>query len=225
MFSPENQKVISENGRSLVNNLFLKTLSRKKYTAQFDLGDGLRLVSGSPIYLEGQAGYFLNIPTPFSQILSPIHTLLSTEILLNVVLLAAFTAAMIYIVLDLSRWNKTLEIGVKKRTQELEDANIKLNEAIAELMENDKVQRDFINIAAHELRTPVQAIIGYAELLNKSKVRDREYEKTLLRNAARLHRLSTKLLEVARIETKSLMLDKKRFDINDEIKNEIKDVT
>jgi two-component system, OmpR family, sensor histidine kinase VicK len=75
------------------------------------------------------------------------------------------------------------------------------------------------------LRTPAQAIIGYAELLNKSKVRDREYEKTLLRNAARLHRLSTKLLEVARIETKSLMLHKKRFDINDEIKNVIKDVT
>jgi signal transduction histidine kinase len=62
-----------------------------------------------------------------------------------------------------------------------------------------QLQKEFVNVAAHELRTPAQAIIGYAELLNNSPNRNFSYEKSLLRNADRLHRLASDILDVAKL--------------------------
>src|SRR4029079_6138877 len=90
---------------------------------------------------------------------------------------------------------------------------------------HDKLQNEFVNLAAHELRTPAQAIVGYAELLDKSDERNKSYERTLLRNAERLYRLTSDILDVSRIESGTLKLEKINFDINDKIKNVIKDVS
>ena len=246
MFSANNQKILSDSGRPAVNQLFRNVLSGKLYSAELDLGDGPRLVTGHSILADGTPTYFLNIPTPFKQILSPIQTLVSRELLLNLVLLAAFTAAMIYLVWNMARWGTTLSNEVKKRTQQLEYANTslrsktnelevtneslnksntQLSEANERLKLHDKLQKDFVNIAAHELRTPAQSIIGYAELLNQSETRNRKYEETLLRNADRLYRLSADILDVARIESETLKLHKSEFDINEKIKNVINDVS
>ncbi|MFZ0894653.1 MAG: hypothetical protein WAZ77_09140 [Candidatus Nitrosopolaris sp.] len=48
---------------------------------------------------------------------------------------------------------------LNQRTRELETSNTQLSLANAQLKEHDKVQRDFINIAAHELRTPIQPLL------------------------------------------------------------------
>jgi signal transduction histidine kinase len=92
------------------------------------------------------------------------------------------------------------------------------------LKRNDELQKEFINTAAHELRTPSQAIIGFAELLNKSPKRNRGYEENLLRNANRLHRLSTDILDVARIEAGTMKINKSQFDLNEKITNVINDI-
>lgn len=246
MFSPENQRILSDSGRPMVNQLFHKALSGEVYTTQFNLGDGLRIVTGRPIYAEGKPVYYLNIPTPFSQILSPIQYLLQTEFFLNIILLGAFTAAVIYLVWILARWGNTMDRTVKKRTQELENAikllqsktieleitnkelnlaNIELERAYEELKLHDKLQKEFVNVAAHELRTPTQAIIGYAEMIRVSQDKNAEYEKMLLRNANRLQRLSSDILDVARIDSGTLKLDKSDFDINVKISNVISDVS
>ena len=103
LFSPENQKTITDAGRPLVNNLFRKVISGQAYTAEFDIGDGSRLVSGSPMYVDARPIYYLNIATPFSQILSPVQDLLHNELLLNVVVLIAFTATMCYLIFIMSQ--------------------------------------------------------------------------------------------------------------------------
>lgn len=94
----------------------------------------------------------------------------------------------------------------------------------------DKLQREFVNIAAHELRTPIQPITGMIEILQERFNSEKELKITkndldiLVRNANRLVRLSSDILEVSRIESNSLKLSKERFDINEMIKDVIEDI-
>jgi two-component system sensor histidine kinase VicK len=79
---------------------------------------------------------------------------------------------------------------------------------------HEKMQSDFVNIAAHELRTPVQAIINYAELAAANNEHRDEYYVRLLRNVTRLQTLTEDILEAARIDSGTLKLAKERFDLN-----------
>jgi two-component system, OmpR family, sensor histidine kinase VicK len=82
---------------------------------------------------------------------------------------------------------------------------------------SDKMQKEFINIAAHELRTPTQAITGYSELLAAEPEKGKMFVNPILRNSKRLQRLSEDILDVTRIESQSLKLTKEEFDLNDVI--------
>ncbi|CAN5457016.1 hypothetical protein BH18THE2_BH18THE2_21190 [soil metagenome] len=80
---------------------------------------------------------------------------------------------------------------------------------------HDNMQKEFINVAAHELRTPVQPILGLSEVL-QSKITDNEQRSfidVILRNAKRLQRLTEDILDITRIESQSLNLKKERFNI------------
>ena len=79
---------------------------------------------------------------------------------------------------------------------------------------HERLQSDFVNVAAHELRTPVQAIINYAELATTYSENRDEYYGKLLRNVTRLQKLTEEILDAARIEGGTLKLNKDQFDIN-----------
>jgi signal transduction histidine kinase len=96
-------------------------------------------------------------------------------------------------------------------------------ELYEKLKEHDKMQKEFINIAAHELRTPTQSILGYAEILEMESERSRQLANPILRNAIRLQRLTGDILDVTRIESQTLRLNKEEFDLNQVISNVIKD--
>ncbi|MGH3629914.1 MAG: sensor histidine kinase [Sciscionella sp.] len=85
------------------------------------------------------------------------------------------------------------------------------------------MQTEFINIAAHELRTPIMPILVNVELLAERLGSDNDEIKIIVRNAKRLHRLTDNILSVTRIESKSLTLKKEVFDINALIENVVKD--
>jgi signal transduction histidine kinase len=135
-------------------------------------------------------------------------------------------------------WNKRLESAVNSRTIELKDANnslIKYNKLLESANEklsiHDKMQKEFINIAAHELRTPIMPILGDAIFLEKQfedgkeevKV-DREQVSSIIRNAKRLKRLASDILDITKIESQSLKLNKERFNIKDIILSSISDI-
>jgi two-component system sensor histidine kinase VicK len=89
-----------------------------------------------------------------------------------------------------------------------------------------KMQNEFINIAAHELRTPVQPIIGLSQILlsKRGKIEDHvELIQTISRNAKRLQRLTEDILDVTRIETQSLKLNVERVNLNELISDIIED--
>lgn len=116
-------------------------------------------------------------------------------------------------------------IELKKALEEIITINKRLTEANEQLQVHDKMQKEFINIAAHELRTPTQSIVGYIELIKMRPKNFRKYLDPLDRNSERLYRLTEHILEIARIESDTLKLEKEQFDIYDLIKETINDFT
>jgi two-component system sensor histidine kinase VicK len=86
---------------------------------------------------------------------------------------------------------------------------------VDELKKADRMQKQFISIAAHELKTPIQAILGMSSLLKYYPERIDQVAEVICRNAARLQRLSTNILDATRIESQTLKLAKERFNICD----------
>ena len=106
----------------------------------------------------------------------------------------------------------------------------KLSKMYEQLKTHDRMQKEFINIAAHELRTPIQPILGLTgELLRSNNSRHRrsaaeqdELLDVIMRNAKRLHRLADDILDVTKIESESLNIKKEWFNLNDVIANIVK---
>ena len=97
-------------------------------------------------------------------------------------------------------------------------------ELYEKLEAHDRMQKEFINIAAHELRTPTQAILGYSELLQiDSGEHAADMLKSLTRNAYRLQSLITDILDVARIESGTLILERENLNLTDFITTAIGD--
>ena len=99
-------------------------------------------------------------------------------------------------------------------------------ELYQKLKEADKIKDEFINVAAHELRTPIQPILGLADVLRYKLQHgklENEYLDVIIRNAKRLQRLSEDILDITKIESKSLGLKKELFNINEVILNAIAD--
>jgi signal transduction histidine kinase len=121
--------------------------------------------------------------------------------------------------------------SIKNYVKTQNELTNKLKEANQQLKDKDRLKDEFINIAAHELRTPIQPILGLSQILLRSlkKVNgktDREGEQSLeaiIRNSKKLFRLSQDILDVSKIESHSLDLKKERFNLNDVILDSVKD--
>jgi signal transduction histidine kinase len=104
--------------------------------------------------------------------------------------------------------------------------NKELALANEQIIQNGNMQIEFINIASHELRTPMQPIIGLTQII-RSKIKDTEQIElldTVIRNAKRLKQLTDDIFDVTRIESHSLNLNKEQFDLNEHIKTVINDI-
>jgi signal transduction histidine kinase len=114
------------------------------------------------------------------------------------------------------------------RDKELETANQRLKEkerglqkANEELRRLDRLKDEFISVAAHELRTPIQPILGLSEVL-RSRIADSEFNQILdiiIRNAKRLQRLTENVLDATRIGGQTLKLNKIKFALTDLVSN------
>lgn len=122
----------------------------------------------------------------------------------------------------------------------------KQSELREELEIRSMAQKEFINIAAHELRNPIQPILGLSDILlqpntfldkrNINQDKQKELIEIIARNARRLQRLTEDILDVTRIEGRILKLNKQKFllvkiireimgDYNTNIMNSNKDIT
>jgi two-component system sensor histidine kinase VicK len=96
-------------------------------------------------------------------------------------------------------------------------------ELYEQLKTHDKMHKEFINIASHEMKTPTQAIIGYADLIQKHPEKREEMMQAISRNAVRLQRLTNDILDVTRIDSNTLNLHKERFNLVNLMANVVQD--
>ena len=201
-------------------------------SAVFDAGFGERFATAYPV-VYGPQGQIMTVilSTPTAAIYSEIENALFVQKLQTIIILIAATSAISALIFFILRRNAALERKVEERTSELRTAN-------EELRMHDKVQKEFINIAAHELRTPIVPILNLSELLyskvllysnvkgeqqEQGQEEQREMLEVILRNANRLLQLTEDILDVTRIESHTLKLKKERFNLNDAILDVIED--
>lgn len=83
-----------------------------------------------------------------------------------------------------------------------------------ELRKRDKSKDEFIAVASHELRTPIQPILGYAFLAKKGKVSHEEAWDAVLKDARRLQQLANDILDVSKVETGNIVYSMQNEKIN-----------
>jgi len=196
-----------------------------------------------PISLDGKVWAIIYVVTPHS-FATTVQTAIDSQRNLSIVVITAIVGIAIGLAILVIKWNSELHKIVLKRTHDLAAkteelrqsnesllvSNKKLEQAYDDLLTHDRMQKEFINVAAHELRTPIQPILSVAELVTEDgKNEDQEVMVArddldlLYRNAKRLERLSSDILEVARIESGSLKLTIEEFDLCEKIRNVIRE--
>ena len=210
----------------VLNNLIGTTVfSGKPSSAIYNFVNGERFTTGSPIILNGKPQYSVFIITPTSTIYSKIDRIISNERLEMLSLIAGIIGAIMILILFLIRMNSILDKNIKERTKELEESTNSLLLLNEQLQIQDRMQKEFIEIAAHELRTPIQPIIGFSRIV-KDKINDNEQKDLLdiiIKNTNRLKRLTEDILDVTRIESHKLHLNKEPICIRELLHSIIKE--
>jgi signal transduction histidine kinase len=100
-----------------------------------------------------------------------------------------------------------------------------LKDAYKQVENTNAMQRQFIDIAAHELKTPIQPILGYAEMLLEEELNDKKRHALMgiVRNSERLQKLASDILDITKIESKTFQLHKKSLNLDSVIANIVKD--
>jgi signal transduction histidine kinase len=172
------------NHNPTLNKITTELLQGAAGHAIYNYGRGERLTTYQPIYVAGNPTYFLQVVTPTDTIYSQIAPILTRESERLALFLAGPTGASAILIIFLLLWNSSLGKEVKKRIRELQESNRLLGVTNEQLGERDRMQNEFINIAAHEMRTPIQPILGLSDImlqriLNIAKQLQREEEEVV----------------------------------------------
>ena len=223
----EFQDLIPPEIKNVYNNILASSLTGGSGLRDISFNDNMTTIAYQPITLNGELLWSLYISTPHS-LASNVGYLINQQKNFSTIVIIVVGSMAFGIAILILSWNKRLEGAVKSRTTQLNKTNeslIESNSLLAsankQLEIHDNMQKEFINVAAHELRTPIMPILGEAELIendisdNESARISREQISSIIRNAKRLDRLAADILDVTNIEGKSLKLNKTTFDIDD----------
>ncbi|HJS82043.1 MAG TPA: sensor histidine kinase, partial [Nitrososphaera sp.] len=243
-FGEHTQNVTGHN--EILNSQIRQVLAGNPAHTVYEFVNRERFNSGHPIFFRSEPVYFVFIITPTSVVYAEIDGILSAQKAETFTVLAGTTTSIAVLILLLSRWNTGLNRLVKARTSEISESNARLMRVNSQLEEsnrqlalandkmiainsqlerNEKIQKEFINVAAHELRTPIQPILGLVQIMH-GKTNDPEMLEiidTMERSAKRLLHLSSDILDAARIEGKGLSLNREDLEINELLLRSVQD--
>src|ERR671911_616566 len=214
-----------------INNILQRSLQGSPGTEDITLTGQITTIAYTPVMITGEHFLTLYITSPH-QLTGSVNLAIDQQRYFNLVIIGSIGALAVGIACLILTWNRKLEKTVDAKIAELRQAN-------EQLKNHDRMQKEFINVAAHELRTPIVPILGFSELLY-SKIKGRQQQQqqnrqeeeegeeeemleTILRNANRLHQLTEDILDVTRIESNTLKLKKERFNLNDVIVDAVED--
>ena len=231
------QSVIPSEIKEQYNAILKRSLENKANAEDVTIDNEMTTISYQPVLIEGKNLWTLFISSPH-RLASNVGNVIEQQknfSTLMVIIIGAIAVGIAFLILS---WNRRLETAVNSRTAELKKVNdslIESNKLLAganeQLKVHDKMQEEFINIAAHELRTPIMPILGEAEYIehqfnNKRKTVQIEKEQLslIIRNAKRLDRLASDILDVSKIESQSLKLNKERFNLKEVLSAAVQDL-
>ena len=230
--TPEFQDLIPPGIKNIYNNVLAASLAGGSGLRDISFNDNMTTIAYQPITLDGEFLWSLYISTPHS-LASNVGYLINQQKNFSTMVIIVVGSMAFGIAFLILSWNKRLEGAVESRTVQLKktnesliESNTLLGSANRQLEIHDNMQKEFINVAAHELRTPIMPILGEAELI-ENDISDNEFASvskeqisSIIRNAKRLDRLAADILDVTNIEGKSLKLNKSTIDV-DEILSEL----
>jgi len=96
-----------------------------------------------------------------------------------------------------------------------------------ELKKSERLKTEFMNIAAHELKSPVTPIKGYLDLIIQDKHASEQIKKwahICLRNAERLLKLVNDILDVSRLDSDTMRFEMEKLDTTSFLKDVVEDM-
>jgi signal transduction histidine kinase len=233
----EFQSLITPQIKRSYNDIIKRSLEGRSGAEDITFYGNTTTISYQPVLIDGKQLWTLFIGTPHI-LASDVNFLIGQQknfSTLMVIIIGTIALGIAFLILS---WNRRLEAAVNARTAELKEANnslTKSNRLLAaaneQLKVHDKMQKEFINIAAHELRTPIMPILGEAEYIEhqfndrkRKVIVENEQIALIIRNAKRLERLASDILDVSKIESQSLKLNKERFNLNNVLCDTIQDI-
>jgi signal transduction histidine kinase len=243
IFDPEVQSGIPPEIKDSFNQLIRNALDGQTGSMDFSVGDDAATIAYRPVTVRGNEFAVLFVVTPHV-LAGDAAALVEQMQILNTFIIAAIGAVASGTAVLVLTWNRRLSNMVEGKTQELKAANDMLTESnrqlqaanatLADVNEklkaHEKMQNEFINVAAHELRTPVQPILGIVDELEDKLaegadgiVIERPEIEMLARNSNRLVKLASDILDVSRIEANTLVLKKQPIDLVKKIEGVVED--
>ena len=135
-------------------------------------------------------------------------------------------ASYFVIIIGLTLSSIQYNIELRKSNNRLKEREEVIRTQYEKLKESDKMQKEFINVAAHELRTPIQPILGLSGVMLSRTVegtKDRHIAEVVVRNARKLNQMAEDILDVTKIESHTLNLRKERFNLSEILQDTILD--
>jgi signal transduction histidine kinase len=201
------------------NDILKGSIEGKQGSGDIEIDGQINTVSYQPVVVgtaqvssNAKTNYFMTVFIASPHLLtSNVNSLIDQQKNFSIIMVAVISALSLGIAFLVITWNKRLKNTVNTQTMELKNAN-------EQLKAHGRMQKEFINVAAHELRTPTQAVLGYSEILKTQSKKENKRDEAIdaiHRNATRLQRLANHILDVTRIESQTLKLNKQKFDLDE----------
>lgn len=220
---------VPDGERGALINFVASAVDGNTLTGEFTINGVESTVISEPVVVNGQHLWTVYVTAPHS-LSADIEDLFNQQSFFSSLSLVAIASVTVGIGLIIVSWNKKLAQTIDERTLELRKANESLAESNARLLSlneqlaaNEKLQQEFINIASHEMKTPAQAILFHSDLLKMHSPDVSESVDAIKRNAERLQRLTNNILDVTRIESQNLKLNKEMLNLRDLVSEVVKE--
>jgi signal transduction histidine kinase len=215
-FSPLTEKYgINKNVKSITQIFRLAVSNHKTGTTDLTSGGKDLTLSYAPVVSNGIHYFTIILIFPHS-LVSSLDDLVVQQRNFAIAAMLIIVLSSVGIFFVITYWNKGLRKVVYIQTKQLQETTKKLTY-------HDKLQKEFIDIAAHEFRTPIQSVLGYSEMIHMNLKNFDQYFDKIIRNARRLEKLTEDILDVSKIEGNVLQLSKSHFDLNHTIQQLIED--
>jgi signal transduction histidine kinase len=213
----------------------MQQLQSGSRTMDYTGADGQSTLASEPVIVDGKKIWTVYVVASHT-LISDVRVLFDQQNVFSTLMVIVIGALAVGLAFLIIGSNKRLELIVGTRTAELRMANESLEEsnkklalvneqltvANEQLQVHDKMQREFIDVASHEMKTPTQAILLHSDIVKK-RPQSGDSVDAIIRNAERLQRLTNNILDVTRIESQTLKLNKETFNFNDIVSSLVAD--